>query len=138
HRHNLHQTTQSSSVQLHQGLRQIQSVGPRFRVGLRLDPGDQSFNSLAQSLECLLFTLHLCGPVLFRGSAPYPENWPNIGEWRVSSVLPSPRYMCTPHGRHGSKLRTARIISMPLKLSGPFSSKIGVPCTASSYGPGVP
>src|SRR5262245_61958493 len=57
---------------------------------------------------------------------------PNIGEWRVSSVLPAPRYICTPHGRHGSKLRTVRMMSMPLKLSGPFSSKIGVPCTESS------
>ena len=38
----------------------------------------------------------------------------------------------------GSKLRTARMMSMPLKLSGGFSSKIGVFCTASSYGPGVP
>ena len=27
-------------------------------------------------------------------------------------------------------------MSMPLNLSGPFSSKIGVFCTASSYGPG--
>jgi hypothetical protein len=33
--------------------------------------------------------------------------------------------MCTPHGRHGSKLRTVRITSMPLKFSRPFSSKIG-------------
>ena len=33
---------------------------------------------------------------------------------------------------------TARMMSMPLNLSGPFSSKIGVFCTASSYGPGVP
>lgn len=51
---------------------------------------------------------------------------PNIDEWRVSRIFPSPRYMCTPQGRHGSKLLTARMISMPLKLSGPFSSKIGV------------
>ena len=43
-----------------------------------------------------------------------------------------------PHGMQGSKLRTVRIMSMPLKLSGPFSSKIGVCITASSYGPGVP
>ena len=57
---------------------------------------------------------------------------PNMGEWRVSSTLPLPRYMWTPHGRHGSKLRTARMMSMPLNLSGPFSSKIGVFCTASS------
>ena len=30
------------------------------------------------------------------------------------------------------------MMSIPLKLSGPFSSKIGVFCTESSYGPGVP
>jgi len=30
------------------------------------------------------------------------------------------------------------MMSMPLKRSGGFSSKIGVFCTASSYGPGVP
>ena len=45
---------------------------------------------------------------------------------------PSPRYMCTPHGRQGSKLRTVRMMSMPLKCSRSFSSKIGWPCTASS------
>ena len=49
-----------------------------------------------------------------------------------SSSLPLPRYMWTPHGRHGSKLRTARMMSMPLNRSGGFSSKIGVFCTASS------
>src|ERR1700677_524051 len=63
---------------------------------------------------------------------------PNIGEWCVSSTFPLPRYMCTPHGRQGSKLRTVRIMSIPLNLSGPFSSKIGVFSTASSYGPAVP
>ena len=47
-------------------------------------------------------------------------------------TLPLPRYMWTPHGRHGSNDRTARMMSMPLNLSGPFSSKIGVFCTASS------
>jgi len=60
------------------------------------------------------------------------------GEWTRSSDLPLPRYMCTPQGRHGSKLRTARMMSIPLKFSWEFSSKIGVFCTASSYGPGVP
>ena len=55
-----------------------------------------------------------------------------VGECVVLSTLPPPRYMCTPQGRHGSKLRTARMMSMPLKLSGGFSSKIGVFCTASS------
>jgi hypothetical protein len=57
---------------------------------------------------------------------------PNIGEWRVSSALPLPRYICTPQGMQGSKLRTTRMMSIPLKLLGPFSSKMGVPCTASS------
>src|SRR5580692_9052893 len=67
------------------------------------------------------------------------QGWsPNIGECLVSSTFPLPRYICTPQGRQGSKLRTARIISIPLNFSGPFSSKIGVFCTASSYGPGVP
>ena len=46
--------------------------------------------------------------------------------------LAAPVYMCTPHGRHGSKDLTARMMSTPLKFSGPFSSKIGVFCTASS------
>src|SRR5581483_6252956 len=62
---------------------------------------------------------------------PYPCT-PNIGTWRTSRTLPPPRYMCTPHGRQGSKLRTARMMSIPLKLSRPFSSKIGIPDTASS------
>src|SRR5579875_1720261 len=56
---------------------------------------------------------------------------PKVGECTTCSSLPLPRYICTPQGRHGSKLRTARIISMPLNLSGPFSSKIGVFWTAS-------
>ena len=55
-----------------------------------------------------------------------------VGVWITLRTRPDPAYMCTPHGRHGSKLRTARMMSMPLKLSGPFSSKIGVFCTASS------
>ena len=60
-----------------------------------------------------------------------------VGVWTTLRTLPFP-YMCTPQGRHGSKLWTARMMSIPLKFSGPFSSKIGVFCTASSYGPGVP
>src|SRR5690348_6115361 len=63
---------------------------------------------------------------------------PYIGTCRTSSSLASPLNMWTPHGRQGSKLRTARMMSTPLNLFGPFSSKIGVFCTASSYGPGVP
>ena len=55
-----------------------------------------------------------------------------VGECSFFSVFPLPRYMWTPHGRHGSKLRTARMMSMPLKCSRSFSSKIGVFMTASS------
>ena len=55
-----------------------------------------------------------------------------VGVCTTLRTLPSPGYMCTPQGRHGSKERTARMMSMPLKFSGPFSSKIGVFCTASS------
>ena len=44
---------------------------------------------------------------------------PNIGTCLVSRTLPLPRYMWTPQGRQGSKLRTARMMSMPLNLSGP-------------------
>ncbi len=55
-----------------------------------------------------------------------------VGVCITLRTRPPPSYMCTPHGRHGSKLRTARMMSTPLKSSGPFSSKIGVFCTASS------
>ena len=61
-----------------------------------------------------------------------------VGECSFFTTLPLPRYMWTPQGRHGSKLRTARMMSMPLNRSGGFSSKMGVFWTASSYGPGVP
>src|SRR5262249_12513407 len=54
------------------------------------------------------------------------------GECMRFKTLPLPMNMWTPHGRHGSKLRTERMMSMPLKRSGGFSSKIGVFCTASS------
>src|SRR5947207_3020418 len=67
-----------------------------------------------------------------------PARFSRVGECRVSIVLPLPRYMWTPHGRHGSKLRTARMMSIPLKLSRPFSSKMCVSWIASSYGPGAP
>ena len=48
-----------------------------------------------------------------------------VGECNLSNVFPLPRYMWTPQGRHGSKLRTVRMMSMPLKCSRSFSSKIG-------------
>ena len=69
----------------------------------------------------------------FAGDDDQPSTLGSIvGECSLRSTFPLPRYMCTPHGRHGSKLRTARMMSMPLKLSIEFSSKIGVFITASS------
>ena len=55
-----------------------------------------------------------------------------VGVWTTFRTEPVPPYMCTPHGRQGSNERTALMMSIPLKFSGPFSSKIGVFCTASS------
>ncbi len=66
-----------------------------------------------------------------RGPHP-PSPLRPVGTCIVLTVLPPPTYMWTPQGRQGSKLRTARMMSMPLKFSGVFSSKIGVFCTASS------
>ncbi len=63
--------------------------------------------------------------------AQVPQHIP-VGVCITFLTRPPPVYMWTPHGRHGSKLRTARMMSTPLKSSGPFSSKIGVFCTASS------
>ena len=60
------------------------------------------------------------------GCPHFPSGMFSIdGECIRSSTFPLPRYMCTPHGRQGSKLRTVRMMSMPLNLSGGFSSKIG-------------
>ena len=55
-----------------------------------------------------------------------------VGVCITLRTLPLPVYMCTPHGRQGSNEWTARMMSTPLKSSGPFSSKIGVFWTASS------
>ena len=54
-----------------------------------------------------------------------------VGVWTTLRTFPLP-YMWTPQGRHGSNEWTARMMSIPLKFSGPFSSKIGVFWTASS------
>src|ERR1700761_8165397 len=114
-------------MQVHQSLHEIECHGARVRFR-------QGTDLLHQPLD--LFGVRLKFVAVHR--AHLLPITPNIGECRVWRTLPSPRYMCTPQGRQGSKLRTARIMSMPLNLSGPFSSKSGVFCTASSYGPGVP
>src|SRR5579862_4638131 len=102
---------------------------PHRRTRHRANLLEQRLDSCAQLAQLLLIfaTTHQSSTVFII-----------VGEWIFFSTFPLPTYMCTPHGRHGSKLRTVRIMSMPLNLSGPFSSKIGVFCTASSYGPGVP
>ena len=69
---------------------------------------------------------------LFGADVPGAQQLNPVGVCWTFRTMPFPLYMCTPHGRHGSKLRTARMMSTPLKFSGPFSSKMGVFCTASS------
>src|SRR5262249_31032610 len=54
-------------------------------------------------------------------------------------ITPASEWMCVVHGIHGSKLRMARRMSMPLNSAGSsVSSSSGVFNTASSYGPGWP
>ena len=103
--------------------------GPaRHRVGQLLDLRGQLLDPLDQGLGADRFGLSAGIP---RAPA-WAQDIP-VGVWVTFRTCP-PRwlYMWTPHGRHGSKLRTARMMSTPLKFSGPFSSKIGVFCTASS------
>ncbi len=75
-------------------------------------------------------------PIAFRSSdidyPVMPWSLTPVGVCSFFRVLPFPRNMCTPQGRQGSKLRTVRMMSIPLKLSRSFSSKMGQPVTASS------
>jgi len=85
--------------------------------------------------------------------APLPSSWVSSGPGSVGGAIPYSRLRigwgsaagpvtspCEvhmhPHGRHGSKLRTVRMIRC-LKCSLSFSSKIG-DLNGISYGPGVP
>ena len=119
-RDNSHEPRQRDPVQVKDKLYQFARGCP----GSRISELTESLNQLLDPSQCCIKTAF----VVHVSDRPTP----NIGECTVSSVLPLPRYMWTPQGRHGSKLLTVRMISMPLNLSGPFSSKIGVPCTASS------
>ena len=103
---------QAVAVEVEQPLDQVQSGLARRRVAEALD-------LLQQRLDAL------------RGGGAHPCS-PNIGECTCLIVFPFPRYMCTPHGRHGSKERTARMMSIPRKFSASASSKIGMPLQASS------
>ncbi len=120
---------ESGAVELHQGPDQL--LGGRGRGGVDavgesgqefLDPGGGHL----RVGRCRLRAGADCG----RRHPARPLR--PVGTCIFSTVFPPPTYMCTPQGRQGSKLRTARMMSMPLKFSGGFSSKIGVFCTASS------
>ena len=110
----------AAPVQLDHGLEKL--LGARPRSG----SGNRSTSRIKESTR----SIRLRNPRAEEGlaiRAPcYSCCMPNMGTCLVSSTLPSPRYMWTPQGRQGSKLRTARMMSIPLNLSGPFSSKIGV------------
>ena len=83
---------------------------------------------LEQRLDALPGRAEHVGMLALRRRFPVDAHSPVIaaaGECVRSRCLPSPRYMWTPHGRQGSKLRTVRMMSIPLKFSRSFSSKIG-------------
>ncbi len=122
HGHNAHQLGQADAMQIKHKREKLTRGLFRGRIWMRVKHADQFLEPMQGMLRVLAAS----------GGHRYPRPTPNIGECTVSIVLPLPRYICTPHGRHGSKLRTARMMSMPLKFSGPFSSKIGVPVIASS------
>src|ERR1700729_3306433 len=117
-------------MQLHHGLNQFQRGCPNLRVPALVKFSREVFYAFTLAAELatprsgyrlLSLGRHYSGPAA-----------PNMGECFTSITFPSPTYICTPQGRQGSKLRTVRMISMPLKFSGPLSSKMGVFCTASS------
>ena len=127
---------QAGPVHVEDGLDDLPGVRLRRGVGETLHLPQQDVEPLQPCLELARVegVRHhrlLDAAALRRRRGLYFDT-PNIGVCFTSSSRPLPRYMWTPHGRHGSKLRTVRMMSMPLNLSGPFSSKMGVFCTASS------
>ena len=112
---------QPLAVEVEDDADQLLGAAPRERV---LDPLEAR-RQLLEPLDQRLWRRPVDDSALANQHIPVGVCW-------TLRTLPAPLYMCTPHGRHGSKLRTARMMSTPLKFSGPFSSKIGVFCTASS------
>ena len=88
---------------------------PRERLAVEVDDGLHRLDRTRIVLDRLE---ELLDPLDVHVEPPIPS----IGECTRFSVLPLPRYMWTPHGRHGSKLRTVRMMSIPRKLSRSFSS----------------
>ena len=116
---------------------------PAHALAIELDHRpDQGFGSSPRTRvgDLVELLLQLLDPRDQLGPRRSLRSWPRarssqhmpVGVCWTLRTWPLPVYMWTPHGRHGSKLRTARMMSTPLKFSGPFSSKIGVFCTASS------
>ncbi len=92
----------------------------------RVDPREPVVVHRQQLVEALGQLLDALLGVRLLGHQHIP-----VGVWTTLRTVPRP-YICTPHGRHGSNEWTARMMSIPLNFSGPFSSKIGVFSTASS------
>ena len=110
---------QSRPVELDHRADELLDAGAGRRVLDFVEPGGQLLDSRDEGIRIRAFGCRLAQHI-------------PVGVCITFRTPPLPSYMCTPHGRHGSKLRTARMMSTPLKFSGPFSSKIGVFCTASS------
>src|SRR5262245_7726894 len=104
-------TLQTGRVQREERSSQFPRRLASRRIGHLLQRADQRLDTPVLLPELAAFPVHACSPLAFTGPCT-----PNIGAWRSCSSLPSPRYMWTPQGRHGSKLRTVRMMSMPLKL----------------------
>src|SRR6185503_17228929 len=126
----VHDPLQAAAVELEQRAEQLVGGGARSIVVDGLQPGREGLDAFDQVLAA--------GRRSAGDLDDPPVHASPVGVCTTFLTRPPPRYMCTPQGRQGSKLRTARMMSMPLNVSGPFSSKMGVFCTASSYGPGVP
>ena len=124
------QSLQRGAMQLNHRLNQLQRGGPNLRVARLVEFRCQLLYMFTLRAE---LSAPRCGHRLLSLGRHYSgPAAPNMGECFTSITLPSPTYMCTPQGRQGSKLRTVRMMSIPLKFSGPLSSKMGVFCTASS------
>ena len=113
---------QPGAVEVGEGPDQLLDLEPQSGVGRGLELLEELLDAVSDGVK-----IDLIG---WPASA-WPANDQSrlgaaVGEWIFFRVLPFPRYMCTPQGRHGSKLRTVRMMSMPLKCSRSFSSKIGV------------
>ena len=114
----------------------VDEAAPERIRALLVDGREDPLQPLAVQLhqrrgELLAGRPELSDELLDAALGVHPQQRP-VGVCITFRTLPLPVYMCTPHGRHGSNEWTARMMSTPLKSSGPFSSKIGVFCTASS------